>query len=124
MRTISVLIFCAWFLSVLGIIAFLSIFLIFPRVRYWAYSILVSVDQTGNAILLGSYDETISSRAGRCIKAGGSCHWYINLLIKFIDFAAWKLFNDKDHCVKSIESGDVSRFESWNWVTGEIKPRW
>lgn len=56
--------------------------------------IAVGADQTLNAALGGSEDETISSRAGKGARAG---IWHWCLLCRLLDWL------DPGHCQKSIE---------------------
>jgi hypothetical protein len=65
-------------------------------------NVLVALDQLGNAILRGSPDETISSRAGKCAwryehgegQPGDKKWWYLCKLLHLID---------RNHCFKNIE---------------------
>lgn len=59
--------------------------------------IAVGADQTLNAALGGSEDETISSRAGKGARAGV---WHWCLLCRLLDWL------DPGHCQKSIEADE------------------
>lgn len=63
----------------------------FNSPRWWR--VAVGKDQTGNAALGGSEDETLSSRAGRAAERGE--RWGC-VLCKILDYV------NKDHCKKSI----------------------
>ena len=52
----------------------------------------MAIDQSVNALMLGDFDETISSRAGRL--------WPNSLWTKFINLLVWW---EKDHCQTHIE---------------------
>lgn len=56
----------------------------------WLLAILIGLDVTANAILLGRKYQTISSRIGESIKAGG---WAAR-----VPWPAWF----RDHCLRSI----------------------
>lgn len=64
--------------------------------------LLVALDQLANTILLGSPDETISSRVGRAALRGNwialRCECAINALF----------FWDSDHCRRRIEWDEAS----------------
>lgn len=62
-----------------------------PRWR----QVAIGFDQTGNAVLGGNVDETLSSRAARSMMRGEK--WGC-VLCKLLDYV------DKDHCRKSIGS--------------------
>ena len=68
--------------------------------RKWAWNILISLDQFGNAITAGDPDETISSRAGKAKTQGR--RWAVAL--------CWLLDRvDPGHCEESVdetEGGD------------------
>lgn len=68
-------------------------------------NILVALDQLGNALLGGDPDETISSRAGKCVKRGGNTSCQV--LCKILNYI------DRDHCSKSIEK-DEGRDAVWH----------
>lgn len=63
-------------------------------VKRYLWNILISLDQLGNALLAGSPDETISSRAGKAMREGKA--WGC-VLCRFLN-----LF-ENEHCAKSIE---------------------
>jgi len=62
--------------------------------RYF-FNLLIALDQLVNTLLIGSPDETISSRMGKYAVNGRG----------FIPCQLCKLLNlfEKDHCIKSIE---------------------
>lgn len=65
---------------------------------YWK-AVLIAHDQLLNACLGGWPDETMSSRAHR-LRASGKRKWPG----KTIDWVAWHVFRDKNHCAESFES--------------------
>lgn len=67
-------------------------------VKRYLWNLLIALDQLGNALAGGFPDETISSRAGKCARKGGShfCHFLCRLL---------NLFQD-NHCERSIEADE------------------
>lgn len=65
-------------------------------------NILISLDQLGNTILLGSPDETISSRIGRLkLNYGGSIPW-TRPVTKLTDWLLDKI--DPNHTIDAIEN--------------------
>lgn len=73
-------------------------------IKKYITNILVSLDQTGNAILAGDPDETISSHIGKVKRAlGGSISWKRPLL-KIIDIILDKF--DKNHSADAIEEDE------------------
>lgn len=68
---------------------FVSCFVETPR--YWR--VAIGFDQTGNAVLGGNPDETLSSRAARAMNRGE--RWGC-ILCKLLDHV------QKDHCQKSL----------------------
>ncbi len=62
--------------------------------RWYIINLIMSIDQTINAMLGGAHDETISSRAGKALLAGKK---WAKLLCWFLD----KL--DPNHCIDAIE---------------------
>ena len=66
--------------------------------------ILVAVDQTGNAVLGGYADETISSRCWRL--SGSSRAW--SIARRVIDALA-RLFGQRDHCFDAYVSEQLRR---------------
>ena len=65
--------------------------------RYFK-NLLIGIDQLANTIMAGDPDETISSRAGKKVKAGktGPWKWLCLVLNKF----------DENHCQESIEEDE------------------
>lgn len=78
----------------------------------YIFNILVSIDQLANVLLLGSPDETISSRTSRSIKSGNAPMWVI-YFGKFIDGLFWLI--QRDHIRKSLEVDEDQRGELWEW---------
>ena len=66
--------------------------------KRYALNILIAVDQFFNAILLGSPDETMSSRMGKHLAKHDCpvCNFICGLLNLI----------QKDHCIKSIEKDE------------------
>lgn len=62
--------------------------------KNYIFNVLVGLDQFANAILGGSPQETISSRADKAMKEGK--RWGC-ILCKFLSWL------QKDHCQKSVE---------------------
>ena len=91
LRLISVCLWfvCLLFFPVLSVAQLIQA--IFGSVKR-SYKMAIAFDQFGNAMLGGSEDETISSRAGRAMEEGK--RWGC-VLCKFLDFF------EKDHCMKS-----------------------
>ena len=83
--------------------------------RYY-FNILLGIDEFANILLLGSPEETISSRLGRAY-VSGKPKWFVIPVKKFVDGAAWILAKQKDHCISSIDAGiDVTDYELWSWI--------
>lgn len=83
--------------------------------RYY-FNILLGIDEFANILLLGSPEETISSRLGRAY-VSKKAKWFVYPVKKFVDTAAWILAKQQDHCVTSIEEGiDVTDYELWSWI--------
>lgn len=76
------------------------------KIRVWKYisNIFLSLDQMGNVLLGGDFDETISSRLGK-IKAhyGGRIPWY-RPLARATD--KWLDLLDPGHSIRSIEEDE------------------
>ena len=67
-------------------------------IKLYFKNLLIGIDQLANTIIAGDPDETISSRAGKNVKAGkkGPWKWLCLILNKF----------DKNHCQESIEEDE------------------
>lgn len=76
---------------------------------------LLGVDQFGNILLLGSPDETISSRTGRAYTSGRA-KWFVHPLRAFVDKMANVLAGQQNHCVDSIEQDREIAYELWSWI--------
>jgi hypothetical protein len=86
------------------------------RVSRYYFNILLGIDEFANILLLGSPEETISSRLGRAFFSG-KAKWFVYPAKKFVDTAAWILAKQTNHCVSSILNGiDVTDYELWNWI--------
>jgi hypothetical protein len=85
---------------------------VFRFIGRYIFNILVSIDQLVNVLMLGSPDETISSRVSRAIKTGNAPKWVI-YFGKFIDGLFWLI--QRDHIRKSLEVDEDSRGELWRW---------
>ena len=70
----------------------------------------VGLSQNLSWILGGDPDETISSRLGKAQRAGKP--WAVKFACPLVDFL---IFNEKDHCLKSIEDDEGIK-EVWHWV--------
>lgn len=78
----------------------------------------LAIDQWGNAELLGHPDETISSRLGRSY--GHERYFWVRIFRRLVDYYAWKIFKDFDHCRRSVmvleqESLKFQNYEIWSW---------
>lgn len=66
----------------------------------WFWNVLIALDQLANALIGGDPDETISSRLGKCSRAGcRACRIACRLL---------SLFDPRpgDHCIASLEDDE------------------
>lgn len=79
------------------------------------YNLLLGIDQFGNILLLGSPDETISSRLGRSYTSGNS-KWFVRPFKAFVDFMALRIAGQVNHCVSSIEVDRELNHELWSWI--------
>lgn len=66
--------------------------------------ILIAIDQLGNAAANGNPDETVSSRVGKNAIAG---KWWALVAEKVINWTAWHVFHDPDHCRRAIEYDEI-----------------
>ena len=76
------------------------------------FNILISLDQLANVLLLGSPDETISSRLSRAIKSGNPKK-SVRFFAKLVDGLFWVI--QKKHIEKSLEVDEDSEGELWKW---------
>lgn len=76
--------------------------------KFYAWQLLIALDQLANALLFGHADETLSARAYRVEQAGKL--WGI-VLRPIIDafFYVITLGSDKDHCRDSFNSEVLRR---------------
>lgn len=79
------------------------------------YNVLMGIDQFGNILLLGSPDETISSRLGRAY-VSGNAKWFVYSFKALVDFGALHLAGQVDHCVSSIEADRELNHQLWTWI--------
>lgn len=87
-------------------------------IKNFGFNLAYSLDQYGNALLLGDPDETISSRTGRALKSGRP-KWWVRGFSKFVDFLAFKLVGETDHCLNSIEEDESGTKELWSWIKSD-----
>ena len=71
-------------------------------------NILIGIDQFFNALIAGHPDETISSRAGKWVRAnsqakGGVWYWLCRGLHLI----------DKNHCIDAIEEDENKYYRIW-----------
>lgn len=70
------------------------------RLSRWFWNVLIAIDQLGNALIGGDPDETISSRLGKCSRAGcRACRLVCRAL-------SWLDPRPGDHCIASIETDE------------------
>lgn len=74
-----------------------------PNMIRYFLNILIGFDQTGNAILGGNPDETISSRVGKAAMQGKRRAIVIEALINLL----FSLVGQRNHCALSIEWDEV-----------------
>lgn len=89
----------------------------YPRgnaIQQYAFNIALGFDQWVNTLLLGDPDDTLSGRCGRAL-ASGKPKWFVPYLAGFVDYLFLKLFNQKNHCLDSIEPEDRMTYEIWKW---------
>ena len=86
---LGIFLVCTW--TVFYFMTFLLVGLVFESPRWW--KVATGIDQTGNASVGGSEDETLSSRAARAMDRGDK--WGC-VLCKLLDYV------QKDHCKKSL----------------------
>ena len=87
--------------------------------RYYL-NILLGIDQFGNILMLGSPDETISSRLGRAIKSGRA-KWFVLPFAGFVNALFKILAGQRNHVLESIEKHPNLNYELWNWIKMENK---
>jgi len=79
------------------------------------YNLFLTLDQSLNTILGGSADESISGRLGRAVESGTPKRG-VKTAAKVVDWLAYRLFKQKDHCVESIEHEEDTSDETWSWI--------
>jgi hypothetical protein len=86
--------------------------------KQFYFNVLLGIDQFANILMLGSPDETISSRTGRAYLSGRG-KWFVYPLKAFVDRMAIILAGQHDHCLNSIEP-DITfvNYELWSWIKG------
>ena len=86
-------------------VLFIAIFFaVFASDKYkqWGVNCWEGFDNFGSAILGGDPDESISSRLGKARRAGSRLTFVANK----VDLVADDIFNDVNHCNKSIEADE------------------
>jgi len=83
--------------------------------KQFGFNLALGLDQLANVLLLGDPDETISSRTGRAM-ASGRPKWWVPSFAGLVDFLAYRLFDDKDHCKNAIEDAEDYSYQVWNWI--------
>jgi len=68
----------------------------------WGVNVWIGFDNSQSANMGGDPDETISSRLGKAWRKGSGWRYVAAL----VDFVAFHLFGQKDHCKKSIEEDE------------------
>jgi len=114
MRFISIILSVLFFIQVIPVLLLLFLLSWIPALKFWMYNLLLSVDQFGNTILLGSIEETISSRLGRA-QLSKRAKWYAVIAQKKVDFI-FGLFGQKDHCINAVKFGEDHSSELWSWM--------
>ena len=114
MRLISVLLFFIFVIQALPILIVLGILNRIPAIKSWAYNLLIGIDQFGNSIMLGSYEETISSRLGRA-QLSGKAAWYAKYAQIAVDFVM-ECWGEDNHCINAIKPGEDYSSEIWSWI--------
>lgn len=69
------------------------------RLKRWPLAVLIAVDQLANALLMGSEDDTISSRAWKAKVKGRT---WGKIAVPIID-ALFRPLQGPGHCEKSAE---------------------
>lgn len=71
----------------------------------WAHNVLLSIDQTANAITGGDPDETLSSRFGKWLTEEPKTAWdHIRKGFAYVICPPLDLLNlESDHCIKSVD---------------------
>ncbi len=78
----------------------------------YAYNMLFAIDTFASTILGGHPDDTISERLGRAYLANPGTA--IKLAKASVDFLAYALVGQKNHCVSSLD-GKTGVKELWDW---------
>jgi hypothetical protein len=84
--------------------------------RQWLINIFVSLDRLGSALVGLDPDETISSALGKVVEKGYTAFWP---LAKIIDLCALFLFQQTNHCARSIQRDEGLYSSRYN---GALKP--
>lgn len=76
--------------------------------KFYAWQLLIALDQLANALLFGHADETLSARAYRVEQAGKPWGRVLRPLIDAVFFVI-TLGRDKQHCRDSFDSERLRR---------------
>lgn len=113
MKTFSVILFFIFIVQAIPLLAMLFLLYWIPALKMWIYNLLISIDQFGNSLLLGSVEETISSRLGRA-QLSGKPKWYAKIAQVVVD-GVCGICGQKNHCINAIKSGEDYSSELWSW---------
>lgn len=80
----------------------------------YAFNLALTFDQAVNVILLGDPDDSISGRCGRALLSGKP-KWWVKPLSMHVDWMFDFIFNEKNHCLNSVEEGEKYEKELWCW---------
>lgn len=86
--------------------------------KQYIWNLLLACDQWINVILLGSVDETVSSRLGRAMLSGKQ-KWFVPFFYNFVNDFFRAYFNQENHCMESIENPNAAYSELWSWIKDE-----
>lgn len=81
--------------------------------RQFAMNWLLWLDRTGNTILLGDPNETISRRTARAREAGEKWAFVACKILAF--------FLGRDHCAYAMTPGSWGK-EIWHWSNNDSEP--
>jgi hypothetical protein len=70
--------------------------------RRYGRNRMAAVDQLGNTILGGDYDETLSGRLGRALLSNRP-HFLAYWLSRFVDYMAFIIAGEENHCINSLD---------------------
>jgi len=79
------------------------------------YNILTAIDQFANVLLLGSPDETISSRLGRAMQSGKP-KWFVRPIAFVVNLFFRLFFKQKNHVLEYIEPVNNYKSELYSWI--------